>query len=564
MLQLCNGNFLQTDKLYKTLHRTPLYTNLAIPQEGIDFCIGKILTSSMYLSPKVIICEVEEMQPSENLDGSLAVLISTTGQDLMNDLAHVISFFFRGLCTTSQAFTKQLLSGEKISGHKPSDYISNFFDDRITVTQEQVLEFKLFFNKLVNSPRINYEKSIQAIRRYVTAAIRISDDLDAAYTLFVASIESLSQDALESEIDWSDVESKKRTGLDRILTNLDDAVANRIREEIIKHEHLALSRKFLTTAMNSLSKSFYCTENKSFKLAGENELRIAIKNAYNLRSKYVHILKPLPTEISEPYNLNYCIAVDDKPHLTFNGLAAVNREVILKYVNEMPVCKKEVFDILRIIPGVRFARMSEEYWMHDVRALVKGEYISIFSAVLSRIEHGIFTDKHEIPNMQPVVNEIGNRLATENNKDDIRTLMSTLILLSSFYGFNLDDSYEKTIQKHSHFYDSKVIEMLLINTMLGIELENINEYYASFKAYTRSKYQKNKIKLSEFFESLICANLINHLSEENNTSIINELLDYIDFNTPNSPIKSNHFHKNREKAFNVAGYLKLNRDSNSG
>ncbi|EPH0497558.1 hypothetical protein R4R82_003982 [Enterobacter asburiae] len=200
MLQLCNGNFLQTDKLYKTIHRTPLYTNLAIPQEGIDFCIGKILTSSMYLSPKVIICEVEEKQPSENFDGSPAALISTTGQDLMSDLAHVISFFFCGLCTTSQSFTKQLLSGEKISGHKPGDYISNFFNERIIVTQEQVLEFKLFFNKLVNSPRINYEKSIQAIRRYVTAAIRISDDLDAAYTLFVASIESLSQDALESEI----------------------------------------------------------------------------------------------------------------------------------------------------------------------------------------------------------------------------------------------------------------------------------------------------------------------------------------------------------------------------
>ncbi|HCR2229453.1 TPA: hypothetical protein ONE32_003737 [Enterobacter cloacae subsp. cloacae] len=562
MLQLCNGNFLQTDKLYKTIHRTPLYTNLAIPQEGIDFCIGKILTSSMYLSPKVIICEVEEKQPSENFDGSPAALISTTGQDLMSDLAHVISFFFCGLCTTSQSFTKQLLSGEKIFGHKPGDYISNFFNERIIVTQEQVLEFKLFFNKLVNSPRINYEKSIQAIRRYVTAAIRISDDLDAAYTLFVASIESLSQDALESEINWNDVDSKKRRGLDHILKNLDDAIANTIREEIIKHEHLALSRKFLTTAMNSLNKDFYNTENKNFKLAGENELKIAIKNAYNLRSKYVHILKPLPTEISEPYNLDFCITVDDKPHLTFNGLAAVNREVILKYVNDMPVCEKEEFDILRIIPGVRFARLSEEYWMHDIRALVKGNYISMFSAVLSRIEKGIVTGKHEIPNMQSVVNEIGNRLATENNKDDIRTLMSILTLLSSLYGFTLDDSYEKTIQKHSHFYDSKVIEMLLINTILGVKLESIDEYYASFKAYTLSKYQKNKIKLSEFFESLICANLINHLPKENNTSIINELLDYIDFNTPNSPIKSKHFHKNQEEGFNVAGYLKLNKESN--
>ena len=557
MLQLCNGNFLQTEKLYKTQHRTPLYTNLSIPREGIDFCIGKLLPSSMYLSPKVIICEVEERQPSEHPDGSQAVFISTTGQDLMNDLAHVISFYFCGLCTTSQSFTKQLLSGEKIAGYTTRDYLSNFFNERIIITEEESSAFQEFFSKLVNSPRTNYEKAIQAIRRYVTAAIRISDDLDAAYTLFVASIESLSQDAIEAEVNWEDVDSRKRRGLDSILQGLDEPIANSIRTEIINHEHLALSRKFINTAMNSLDENFYNTENKSFKLAGENELRIAIKNAYNLRSKYVHILKPLPTEISEPYNLDYCVEIDEKPHLTFNGLAAVNREVILKFVNNMPICEKEDLNILKIIPGVRFARMSEEYWMHDVNALVKGNYISMFNAVLSRIEHGIVNEKHEIPNMQPVVIEIGNRLATENNKDDIRILLATLTLLSAIYGFTLDETYEKTIQKHSHFYASNGIEMLLINTMLGEKLDNINEYHTSFKAYIQCKYQKKKIKLSEFFESLICANIINHLSADKFNPIIQELLDYIDLNTPNSPIKTKHFRNGHEREFDIPGYLKL-------
>lgn len=560
MLQLCNGNFLHTDQLYITQHRTPLYTNLTIPREGIDFCIGKILPSSMYLSPKVIICEVKEKQPSNNPDGSQSVFISTNGKDLMTDLAHVISFYFCGLCTTSQSFTTQLLSNKKIAGNSTRDYLSKFFDETIIITQQQVSEFQIFFSKLVNSPRSHYEKSIQAIRRYVTAAIRISDDLDAAYTLFVASIESLSQDALGSEVNWKDVDLKKRKGLDQIINKLEQEIADSIREEIVKHEHLALSRKFLTTAMNSLDRDFYNTKDKSFKVAGENELKLAIKNAYNLRSKYVHVLKPLPTEISEPYNLNYCVEVDDKPHLTFNGLAAINRKVILKFVDDMPFSEKEELDILKIIPGVRFAHMSEEYWMHKVSALIKGNYISIFHAVLSRIENGIVTEKHTIPDMQPVVNEIGNRLATENNKDDIRILMSTLTLLSYLYGFTLDESYEKTIKKHDHIYDDKGIEMLLINTILDVKLENINGYYTSFREYTQSKYQKKKIKLSEFFESLICANLVNHLSDDKNNPIIQELLDYIDFNTPNSPIKTEHYHKSKEGKFDIFGYLKFQKE----
>lgn len=46
----------------------------------------------MFLSPKVLICEIEESQPAENPDGTQAMFIATTGQDLMNDLSHVLSF----------------------------------------------------------------------------------------------------------------------------------------------------------------------------------------------------------------------------------------------------------------------------------------------------------------------------------------------------------------------------------------------------------------------------------------------------------------------------------------
>lgn len=563
MLQICNGNFLLTDKLYKTLHRTPLYTNLVIPPEGIDFCIGKISPTSMFLSPKVLICEIEESQPAENPDGTQAMFIATTGQDLMNDLSHVLSFYFGGLCTTSHSFASQLLNDKKVSGNANRDFIYRFFDDRVLVRKEQISEFQSFFSKLVNSPRKHYEKAIQAIRRFVTASIRISDDLDAAYTLFVASIESLAQDQNDSEVGWGDVDLRKRQGLDKILRTLDEHTAHLIRTEIINHEHLALSRKFLATAMNSLDRDFYNNKGKNFRLAGENEIRIAIKNAYNLRSKYVHALKPLPSEISTPHTLSYCTDVDNKPHLTFNGLSAVNRKVILKYIDDMPHCDKESLDTMRFTPGVVYAQMSEIYWMHDVRVLMKNNYLSLFDAVLSRIEHGIIAQKHEIPDMQPMVNEIGKKLSSENNRDNIILLMAMLFLLSFFYGFTLDEKYEKTIKKHEHIYSDKGIIMLLINTLYLNKLENISEYHTSFKRYIETKYQKGKLRLSEFFESLICANLINHFIESGNSDAEQELLNYIDFNTPNSPIKTHDLDRSECRKFDIPSYLKMNKKDDS-
>lgn len=499
MLQICNNSFLFTDDVYKTLHRTPLYTNISIPENGINLCIGKIFPSSMFLNPKFLICEIEERQPAKSQNGNKAIFISTTGQNLMEDLSHVISFFFGGICMTSQSYSKQLLSGEKIAGYATSDFLHKFYDKHTSINQEQVIEFEYFFKKLVNSPRDYYEKSLQAIRRYVTAAVRISDDLDAAYTLFVASIESLTQDINEFEVSWDDVDSKKRKSIDLILSEIDEKTANSIRMEIISHEHLALSRKFLNLAINSLNIGFYNPENKKFKIAGENKLKIAIKNAYNLRSKYIHILKPLPTEISEPHNLDYCIDIDGKPHLTFNGLAAVNREVILKFVNSMPKIEKELLDITRILPGVRHMKLSELYWINDVRQMTKGNYVTILIAVLSRIEIGIKNDKHEIPNMKPIINKISKLISTKKNKQELLTLISTATLLSSLYGYSLDETQEKKLEKHSHLFNDRGIEMLLINSIHCIVLEDTSQYYSSFKNYTSTKYHKGKIKLSEFF-----------------------------------------------------------------
>ncbi|HDT1947330.1 TPA: hypothetical protein QHR21_001200 [Klebsiella pneumoniae] len=97
--------------------------------------------------------------------------------------------------------------------------------------------------------------------------------------------------------------------------------------------------------------------------------------------------------------------------------------------------------------------------------------------------------------------------------------------------------------------------MLLVNTLCLQKLDNITEYHLSFKDYVEKKYQKGRIKLSEFFESLVCANLINHFIESDSIDTAESLLEYIELNTPNSPIKTKDRLRNKNNKFDISNYI---------
>jgi len=557
MLQVCNGNFLFTDDVYKTMHRAPLYTNLSFPTDKIQLCIGTLTTTSYFLPITTLIAEVEEKQPAKNTNGEHNAFIATTGKDVMNDLAIVVAFFFDGFCTTSFKLAKEILSDDMMpdTTKKINEYVDGFFDTRKVVTPEQLEEFVNFFNKLVSLSRKNYIKAIKAIRRYTTALLRISDDLDAAYALFVASIESLAQDFSGYETTWRDVETSKRSALDKILIKVEAEEAEEIRAEILKHEHLALSRKFCSLVMASLTKEFYKPHEK-YKISGFNELNIAVKNAYSLRSKYVHILSPLSDKITMPYNLNYCVEIEDKPYLSFNGLSKVNRQVLLKFIEDSPVGGKEKLDPHEYTPGMVIMRWSEIYWMGNAEGLNSDNCVSYLDAILSRIESIILGGKVEIPDMTAVVEKLGGLLARENGKEKALVMFSSLILLKVFFGYDLDSKHEKTVTRHNELFKQKSVLVLLINTICGVELNGAKDFFESFKEYVASKFHKKSLKFSEFYESLMCANLINHFKKDGDLELVDEVAEYIIFNTPNSIVRKDMNDDKDITDFDISSYLR--------
>jgi len=447
MLQISNGNFFTGTRFYETTHRAPLYTNMVLSIESFDLIIGKLYKANSFGKTKVIIAEVFEKQESHDPQGNMNVLISTSGAEMINDFSLLVSFFLNTLCTTSSAQSHELLHPIiSTSTHiDPKKYIHGFFNETNYIKEEELHQLKAFTEKLFNIKRINYEIAMKAMRRYVTAMARISDDIDAAYALLVASIESLAQYHLDYETTWADYDESKRKSLDGILTELKDETANKIRNKIISQEHVGISRKFFRFILDSLNENFYQSNDLPFKTVGKRDLEIAIKSAYAMRSKYVHTLATLPKDLTDYTTLDYTTMVEGKPFLTFNGLAAIAREVIKTFVMKQDECKKENINTHLLLPNVALVKLADIYWMSNKKDYTKKNYNAYLKALLNKIEQAQNgTAGIQIPDMRDLLGHIEKTIAGLRNDIDRANVLS-------FYALGYASLYPNELKEKADF-----------------------------------------------------------------------------------------------------------------
>jgi hypothetical protein len=98
--------------LHTTEHRRVLYTNRHVVTEGaIDLPVGSLQASaSLSESPFAFTATVVEHLEAKEPDGRDAILIATSGDDLMNDLAAVLSFQTNSLFSRDVDLARRLIS----------------------------------------------------------------------------------------------------------------------------------------------------------------------------------------------------------------------------------------------------------------------------------------------------------------------------------------------------------------------------------------------------------------------------------------------------------------------
>lgn len=405
MLQINTGKMFVRKPEYINNLRGVLYTNLRlVGTEKIKTTAGTILAAGSGLDDPAVIYELTE-QIEARADGP-GVLISHCVEPYAKDFAVVVSFALNVLCTVDFATTERLSSGKPgpAGRYSPRSLIQRFFDERVLCSPEDVDKLCQFTDQLLALERKSFLGAIRAMRTYVVAMHRVADDLELAYTLLVASIESLAQNFDGHKAVWNDVEDQKRIAIDKALTDAPDDVAQKVRLAILDTEHTKLKKRFHDFALSHVTPGFFRKEAPAdLRPVGRHDLSEAIEQAYRLRSAYVHTLSQLPWSLTMPNAFCETVLENRVQTLTLQGFARLARHVIGEFVKRQPKLDKEPYKYDLERSGVVLANLPPQYWVgkttgmrnEDGRVKFEGFLEQITSHLLRR-EDTVVTDLRDV------------------------------------------------------------------------------------------------------------------------------------------------------------------------
>lgn len=369
MLQIATGKLFTLEAEHENFLRGIIYTNAQVGREAvIETAAGRLLPSSSYsIQPTHLIFEfVERIEAQANGPG---VLISSGVEPYLQDFSIVASFALNCVCTHDVDLARRLTSGQRglATRSSPPSLVTRFFDKEVFCTPDELQFLIDFIKKLIELPRQTFLGVMRSLRNYVNGMHRIVDDTDLAYTLLVTSVESLAQDFDGHNSDWESVDERKRTAIDKALIGADDDLAERVRNALLKVEHVALARRFREFTIAHTEAAYFREKlDKSIHRLGREDIREALSLAYESRSKYVHQLKRLPDTLTMGHGYGEIAQVDRSSHLTFQGLSRLMRNAIITFVMRQPSILQEEYNYQLERAGVTQMRLAPQYWVGRV------------------------------------------------------------------------------------------------------------------------------------------------------------------------------------------------------
>lgn len=367
MLQIATGKLFYGPVGRENCLRGTLYTNAVFFSDAaIETAVGRVLpTSRSSAHPYVLVYElVERMEYEEPAAG---VLFSSGIEPYLEDFSVLVSFALNCTCTSDVDLARRLTIGQPGLATRLSTQrlVSRFFDAEALCRAEELQFLERFSHKLIGLPRNIFLGVMRSLRTYVNGMHRVSDDLELAYTLLVASVESLAQDFDGHESDWESLDERKRDAIDKALAEIGPDLADGVRDTILKFEHVALARRFREFVAKYTLPSYFrevSNELQSLRL-GRSDLDGVLRMAYQSRSKYIHQIQRLPDALTLGDGYAETVLEDREMHLTLQGLSRLMRNTIIEFVMSQSTIEHERYNYHRERSGIIQVRMAPQYWV---------------------------------------------------------------------------------------------------------------------------------------------------------------------------------------------------------
>ena len=337
-----------------------------MPQDSVDLPVGSLLASaSPSTSPFAFTATVTEHLEAKELDGSDSVLVATSGDDLIDDLAAVLSFRTNSVFSRDVDLVRRLVSrsdgGER---RGPGALFKDTFDADRYLPDAEIDELRTFMTALLDLRRDRYEAVMRAIRRIVRATQRAIDDPTLAYVDLVAALESLAGSADEPPA-WDRLDGRKRKLIDGALEGADAVVVERVRTAVLEAEQAGARWRFENFVVEHVGPEYFRDEAiGQLRPVRGLDLVPGLNQAYTIRSGSVHSLDELSEHVTALHDgADTTWAPGDGVLLTLQGLARLARHVIADVVDRAPTGIAEWFDWRSAIPGRIEMRLAPQYWL---------------------------------------------------------------------------------------------------------------------------------------------------------------------------------------------------------
>lgn len=503
MLQINTGKLFANGVGRTNSLRGVLYSNMSLMIcEDIQTLAGTLRNTGGQNS-KAIVYELEErIEKSEDGPG---VLLSHNVDPYLYDFAAVASFGLNVTMSPNSNLVHRLTSGEPIlsSYDIPSKFIRRCFDKDIYIKEEEVVDFQNFVEQLLGLERKVFLRVMRAIKTYVTGVHRIADDLSLAYTLMVTAVESLAQNFDGHTSTWEDVNAKKRVPIDKILGAVDNPTATEIREVIRSVEHLSIGSRYCGFVLNHIDSSFFRSiDALQPNTVAKCELKDALKNAYNIRSKYVHNLLVLPDEIKVPFDYREIAYTENCPALTLQGIARITRYVIKSFVNKSTKVEREQYNYRREEAGVMTLQMAPQYWVANPLENAK-EVIKRLEGFLQQLVSVFLGTKDAVlTDIRPVLADIERLI--DHSPNICKPPMLLLHVL-----FNNVVAAEQKVKgwvdfsaKYKHVIVGDTADQLVGLTIIKkTDFLSIDTHQALHEVYFKQRAKKSGFRAPQYFEA---------------------------------------------------------------
>lgn len=369
MLQIAAGRFFRPGvALNETIHRRTLHTNAWLAdKDPVDLPVGRLTGGTERDEVSTAFVEAVDKLEAVRPDGSNDFMIATGGNELVDDIAYVLTFALNATFSRDSDAVRRLVPHEGTTGRRRSGaaLFPRLFDPRLVVQPDEMQCAREFMSELLHLGREDFARVMRVIRRTVDATRRAPDDPTGAYTDLVAALESLSDKALSGPTTWERYDPQKRKLLDPVLARLEPTLADEMRTALLDADHAGATRQFVASTLARITPDYYRREaTGALSPPRSADVEEMLRIGYSIRSRRSHALEDLGQEawvFSDGAEVAWAPGFDRV--FTLAGLWRLVRHVVNQYVATAPRVADEPWDYRMALPGIITARLAPQLWV---------------------------------------------------------------------------------------------------------------------------------------------------------------------------------------------------------